>query len=429
MLLLAALSTAWLATPQEPLDVRIGRLLESPAANGGLSGVAVAKADGTVLYQRNGSLRLVPASNQKLLSVAFALHTLGPDWRPETRFWKEEGRIFVDCPGDPSMTYGRLQETASKLKIPTGTPIYARQGYRAGVPPTWENDDLPHRYAPRITAFTLNGASFTLAAKDGALTIVPEPFGVRIMHFPNGTIRTDFNPYGNLMVVRGEVPKENRNLENFAIPEPDRAAASVLGGRLFEATSLPDRAPDLTLRGTSVGELAGACLKPSDNYLGECLMLLAAIKSGPVFGAEYTRGPARMREFLTKTVGIPAAEVRPYDGSGMSRHNFVSPLAIVRVLAWSRGQPWGQLWVDAMAQPGKPGTLSTRLTGTSFVGKTGSLNSVASLSGYVKSANGETLIVSTMFNHFIVPASEIRALADAIVKEVEKTGMAPMRTR
>lgn len=405
---------------QGSLSDRLEKVLDVPTLKGALAGICVMKDDGTILYGKNADTRVVPASNQKLLSVSFALHTLGPDWKPVTRFWRLPDRIVVDCPGDPSMTYAKLKDAAKKLGASDDTPVYVRQGYRAGVPPTWEHDDLPHRYAPRITAFTVDRGSFTLASDNESPKLIPESYGVRIMHFPGGPVRTDFDPFGNLMVVHGDMPKENRNLENFAIPGPDRAAASILGGRLFEATSLPDRSPDLVIEGDSIGEMAKACLPSSDNYLAEGLMLLAASKQGDLSDAPYAKGPARMREFLVKTVGLTANDVRPYDGSGMSRHNFVTPIGIAKVLAWARKQPWAKLWDEAQAQPGKPGTLSTRLQGTSFRGKTGSLNSVASLSGYVKAGNGETWIVVTVFNHFISPAAEVRAIADSLVKELEK---------
>lgn len=375
------------------------------------------KLDGSVLYEKNGSLRMVPASNQKILSNAFALHTLGPTWRPRTRFWKETDRVVVDCPGDPSMTYDKLTEAAARLGNPK-LPVYVRQGYFPNIPPTWENDDLPHRYAPRITSLTVNRGSFTLVGEKGEVRLEPEAFGVRIMRFPGGAaVSTTFDPFGNLMVVRGDAPVERRNLENFAIPEPDRAAASILGGRLHEAIAVPSRAPDLEIDGDPIGKMAADCLQPSDNYLAECLMMLAAQRAAPIGPSPYPTAPNRMRQFLTAIVGLTADEVRPYDGSGMSRHNFVSPIAIGKVLAWAKRQPWADLWTQAMARPGV-GTLSSRLANIEFQGKTGSLNSVATLSGYVKTAAGETLIVSTLFNHFIVPAADARNVADAIVREL-----------
>ncbi|HRK22858.1 MAG TPA: D-alanyl-D-alanine carboxypeptidase, partial [Fimbriimonadaceae bacterium] len=310
---------------QSGLAARIDPLLNVPALNGALPGICIMKLDGTVLYERNGNTRVVPASNQKILSVAYALHTLGPEWRPKTRFWKEAERVVVDCPGDPSMTYEKLKEAAAKLGGPS-LPVYVRQGYRPGIPPTWENDDLPHRYAPRITALTVNRGSFTLVGEKGAVRLEPEAFGVRLLQFPGGgSVSTTFDPFGNLMVIRGDAPVERRNLENFAIPEPDRAAASILGGRLFEAIEVPSRTPDLEIEGDTIGKMAKDCLQPSDNYLAECLMMLAAQKSNPIGPSPYPTAPNRMRQFLTGTVGLTSDEVRPYDGSGMSRHNFVTP--------------------------------------------------------------------------------------------------------
>src|SRR5207247_1943074 len=151
----------------------------------------------------------------------------------------------------------------------------------------------------------------------------------------------------------GDMPKENRNLENFAIPEPDRAAASILGGPLFEATELPDTRPDLEIEGDSVGKMVEDCLPPSDNYLAEGLMLLAAQKEGRLGDSPYETGPARMRRFLTKTVGLAENDVRPIDGSGMSRHDLVTPHGIVKLLNWDKKQPFGPLIQEALAHPGK----------------------------------------------------------------------------
>jgi serine-type D-Ala-D-Ala carboxypeptidase/endopeptidase (penicillin-binding protein 4) len=408
--------------PQETagLAARLDRILDRPALRGAMAGIVVTTAEGRELYARHPDLRMVPASNQKLLSVSFALHSLGPDWRPQTRFWNEPDRIVVDAPGDPSLTYEKLREAASKLDPARSKPVFVKQGFRAGVPPSWEHDDLPHRYAPRITAFTVNRGSFSLASRSGGLVLTPEAFGVRILHTPGGALRTEFDPFTGVMIVRGDVPQQDRNLENFAIPEPDRAAASLLGARLFVAHTLPGRAPDLVIAGDPVSLLAQQCLQPSDNYLGEALMMLAAMQEGPVGDNPYGLAPARMRGFLTKTVGLEEWEVRPTDGSGMSRHNFITPRGLAKLLRWALKQPTADLWKDALAGPGRAGTLQSRLKESSFVGKTGSLSAVSALSGYVRGPDGQTLVVVTFLNHFLIPAPEARAIADEIVREVEK---------
>ena len=416
--MLAALGLALVL--QGPLAARLDPLLDIPALRGGLTGVCVMAEDGTTLYERNADVRIVPASNQKLFSVSFALHELGPDWRPVTRMWNLPDRVVLDCPGDPSMSYDTLQKLASAVGT-TSKPVFARQGYRVGVPPTWENDDLPHRYAPRITSLTVNEASFTVAAEGGKVVLLPAPFGIRVTHYPGGSYRGNYDPEGPLLRVHGDLPQEKKNLENFALPDPDRAAASILGRYLMATTTVPSTSPTMTVEGTRVGELAKLCLQPSDNYLAESLMLLAAMKTGPLGEDPYTSGPARLRDFVTKTVGLSREDFRPYDGSGMSRHNYVTARGVCRLLNWARRQPTAELWMDALAKPGV-GTLSSRLQGSSFIGKTGSLNSVASLSGYVRTPDGRLLAVCIIANHFIVSASEVRAAADAVIRELEKPG-------
>jgi serine-type D-Ala-D-Ala carboxypeptidase/endopeptidase (penicillin-binding protein 4) len=401
-----------------PLQARLEAILDRPALKGALVAAVVAKEDGTLVFARSADTRLVPASNQKLLSVAYALHTLGPDWRPVTSIWSRPDRWVIDCPGDPSLRSKSLTEIPGR----TPRPVYARQGYRVGVPPTWENDDLPHRYAPRITALTVDRGAFTLVNENGTPRLEPSAYGVRIMQFAGGPVRTEFDPFGNVMVVRGDLPKEKKNLENFAIPEPDRAAASILGGPLFAATSLPAEPPDHRIEGDMMSKMAKDCLVPSDNYLAECLMLLAAAKEGPLGENPYGVAPNRMRDFLVKTVGLSRDEARPMDGSGMSRHNLVTARGIAKLLAWSLRQPTAALWLDSMAKPGA-GTLANRLKESTFLGKTGSLNSVSTLSGYVRGPGGERLIVSLLMNHFLGAASEARMVQDDFVREIEKPAL------
>ena len=60
-------------------------LLDSnPCLAGASYGVTVSRLNGEILFSRNADKRLIPASNQKLLSTIYAVHTLGLDFRPKT---------------------------------------------------------------------------------------------------------------------------------------------------------------------------------------------------------------------------------------------------------------------------------------------------------------------------------------------------------
>ncbi len=394
-------------------------ILEVPILQGASVGVVVMDESGLVRYARNPALRLVPASNQKLLTTAYALQRLGPGYTPETRIWKLPDRVLVDAPGNPSLTYGDLSSASAKLALQARTPVFVKQAYRVGVPPSWEHDDLPHRYAPRITALNFDRGAFQLFAERGSPILLPESFGVRVMHFPWGTRSQEFDPFGNVMVVRGELPESRTFLENFAIPQPDRSAASILGGPLLETTTVPASPPLIAIRGSKVATLVKDCLVPSDNFIAEHLLLMAGGAEGSLGKAPYDVAPARMTRFLVETVGLNAADLRVVDGSGMSRHNLVTARAIAALLTWAGKQPFAELWKASLASPGT-GTLSSRLAASSFRGKTGSLDMVSSLSGYVTSASGKTYAVSLLMNHFLGGAATVRGIQDQFVREVEK---------
>src|SRR5262249_27071102 len=76
------------------LAPEIDKILEEPGLKGGIQAVWIQslKTD-EVWYSRNADLHLLPASNQKLLTSAAALHLLGPDWKYVTRI---AGRVDLD---------------------------------------------------------------------------------------------------------------------------------------------------------------------------------------------------------------------------------------------------------------------------------------------------------------------------------------------
>lgn len=71
------------------------------------------------------------------------------------------------------------------------------------------------------------------------------------------------------------------------------------------------------------------------------------------------------------------------DSSGLSYSNRVSPRGMTRLLAVVEGQPWGATLRD-MLPTGGEGTLDGRLRGVPLRAKTGTLESVSTLSGWIK---------------------------------------------
>ena len=106
------------------------------------------------------------------------------------------------------------------------------------------------------------------------------------------------------------------------------------------------------------------------------------------------------------------------DGSGLSRHDYVSPHTLIRVLDAIRQHPDFRLFYDALPIAGIDGTIRNRMRGTPAEGnlhaKTGTLDKARSLSGYVTTADGHMLLFSTLCNNYVVPTRRVDRVTDAI---------------
>jgi D-alanyl-D-alanine carboxypeptidase/D-alanyl-D-alanine-endopeptidase (penicillin-binding protein 4) len=395
--------------------------VDDPALKGALAGVCVTRLDGTVVFSRLADTRLVPASNQKLLTATYAASTLGIGFQPKTRFWRTDEGIYVDAPGDPTLTKAQLLETRAALAIADGTAIFVRQAYAPSIPPGWEHDDLPHRYAARVTALSFDRGGFEIWSKDGELAALDPAYRIKLEYaWTKESAKVDYDPSARIARVSGTVPQADKMIEAFAMPDPDVTAALLLGGDMRIATGPPpDRAPDFVIQGQKLSETLKSCLEKSDNNMAEQLMLMSAAKEGPLGDDAYKTAAERMQAFLQKTARLTAGTVRPADGSGMSRHNLISPSAMCRLLRWAHRQPWRDTFLVALAAPGE-GTLESRMKSSSFLGKTGTLSAVTCLSGYVKTRSGQTLVVSMLFNNHIAPASQVRAVQDRVIAILER---------
>ncbi|MBA2621338.1 MAG: D-alanyl-D-alanine carboxypeptidase/D-alanyl-D-alanine-endopeptidase [Acidobacteria bacterium] len=114
------------------------------------------------------------------------------------------------------------------------------------------------------------------------------------------------------------------------------------------------------------------------------------------------RGLFAVQNFLRQDVGIAPDAVLQYDGSGLSRHNLITPNASAQLYAFMSRSRNASVWRDALPIAGVDGTLKNRLVGTAAAtnarAKTGTIDQVSALSGYVTTAAGERLVFSIIVN-------------------------------
>ncbi len=383
--------------------------LDVPALDGAFVAACATTLDGAPVFARNESLRVMPASNQKLLTAAFALNALGPEARWATRVWKERRRNVVEAEGDPLLTRADLLG----LDVDRRKPVFVAEAYAPGIPEGWQRDYLADRYGASVYALSVDDAGFELWSKDGRPELRPEPYGVKIERRKGEKLAWLYDPFARKLVVTGPLPPVETRIDTLATPRADFAAASLLGRDPKTTDSVPTRPPDLILPGHTVAEAVAACLPPSDNNIAEHLLLNAARARGE---NPYPEATAKLRGFLEETVGLLQGDVLPRDGSGLGRQNLVTARAMVGLLRWADRQPTRELWRASLAKAGGPGTLKTRLADVSFAGKTGSLNRVLALSGYLRRRDGTEIALSVIVNHYNASDADVRAAMDAWVR-------------
>ena len=158
----------------------------------------------------------------------------------------------------------------------------------------------------------------------------------------------------------------------------------------------------------------------------------------------WENGAAAIRSFLANRIGPAAAVVNIADGSGMSRENRVTPRVIVRLLNVMNQTPKNaQVYRDSLSEAGRDGTLRQRLKDlddSKVYGKTGFIEGVVSMSGYLVANNAHGMPVSgnaannsnaskpraiafsLLFNNVVAPVQthQIRTLQDKLVHLMEK---------
>ena len=224
--------------------------------------------------------------------------------------------------------------------------------------------------------------------------------------------------------VRGTIVAGDTAVLQIAFRDHPTAFVAALREALGDRGIMVDgRATDTTVRVDSLVALRSPTLreifpffeKPSQNQIGELLFKSIARKATGVGRAD-TAQAVVSRQLLAWGAASDGFAVR--DGSGLSRHDYVSPRTIIHVLDAVRRHPDFRVFFDALPVAGVDGTLENRMRGTPAQGnvhaKTGYIDKARSLSGYVTTADGRVLVFSALCNNYSVPTKAVERVQDAL---------------
>jgi serine-type D-Ala-D-Ala carboxypeptidase/endopeptidase (penicillin-binding protein 4) len=139
--------------------------------------------------------------------------------------------------------------------------------------------------------------------------------------------------------------------------------------------------------------------KVSQNLHAELyLRVLGRLEGGD---GSIAQGARVVRQFLIGA-GVDPGDFEFYDGSGLSPQDLITPRAFTRLLVYAAHQPWGAEFRACLPVGGVDGTLSGRFNQPPMRGKvfakTGTISGVNTLSGYLTTESGKTLVFSILCN-------------------------------
>ncbi len=342
--------------------------------------------EGQYWYRRQATARRIPASNEKLLLSMAVLDRLGPTLRVHTLARAEvapdadgvvEGNVWLLGRGDPEVDRGTISDIAREVRAAGVTQIRGRvKGSTGYFARDWSAVGWKH-------------------------------------HFDEDEV-----PFPTALTYLGNVGHGGGHID-----DPERRAAVALTQRLrargIRVTGTPgagrpprDLVPLAEVQSAALKDIVRRMNVESLNFHAEVLgKLLARLTGGTP--ATIARGAAALEAF-EREHGVSSFE--HHDGSGLSYANRVRAQGIVKLLWAANAEVWGRVLRRALPTGGQ-GTLRDRLHREKVRAKTGTLDRISALSGWVwlddRDAWGEFSIVS----RGLTKTAAVR-IEDAIVRTV-----------
>ncbi len=423
--------------------------------------------DGAIVFSRDPDELLNPASNVKLFTAATAISRLGPEYRFETEFLVDQefkdGKaktLYIRGRGDPSINTDRLYGMVSEL-MHAGL----KEVGDIVVDDSWFDGE---RSAP---GFDQEYGDKAYLAPTGALSLNWNTVGVylRPAESPGGKASIEIEPPSDYFVVEGDVTTGTKTQRRFTVTstvDKDRVRQKIEANGVvptdkgvWSAWKKIDQ-PALYFgfttkalllqRGIKVkGKLRGGLVpygqkllytsqsdtldivlkklnKHSSNFIAEQLIKTLGAEGRGVPGS-HAKGIDVVEDFLEREVGIPRGTYVMKNGSGLNDANRFSAAQTTRLLVYmmDKFQVMPE-FISSVGIAGKDGTLKYRFEGTDAAGKlrakTGTLETVSALSGYVESVGKERFVFSIMVNDFTGRAGTVVPNIDALGAAIAASG-------
>ena len=355
------------------------------------------------IYNYNGNKFFIPASNTKIFTLYTAMKMLN-DSIPAFKYQLIGDELHIEGTGDPTFLHPKYKNTRALdfLKNNGSKIVFHWNNFdEESFLPGWTWDDFRKDYAPERSQFPIHENLVSISKNGSSIKTFPTYFEelteIREMPEPR-------NFYDNKFYISN---KKRTEKVPFIVNETviEKSLSQILG-KPVDMVKTPMINNPKVFYSQKSDDVYREMMENSDNFLAEHLLILASSTLPGKLSASETITYSK-RYLLNDLKQQPEW----FDGSGLSRYNLFTPQSFAQVLGKMYNEFPEQRLFSIFPIGGKTGTIKNRYKDSAqpyIYAKTGTLNNNVTLSGYLKTKSGRTLIFSLMNNNSIKDLSWIR---------------------
>ncbi|WP_404986662.1 D-alanyl-D-alanine carboxypeptidase/D-alanyl-D-alanine-endopeptidase [Chryseobacterium sp. M5] len=428
--------------PKELVDISVNTMMTDPVLKNATWGFVVYDPKTKkIISSYNENTPLVPASTTKLLTTETAMSMLGENyrWMTQLEYSGEidengtlNGNLYIVGSGDPSLGTNKAGAWSYKdivsdfaggmtregIKKVNGDIIIQTALFKGNISALPENVvwlENNNYYLPVGTTKEINPANERLIVKKSMNPAADKKFFYVSPYVNKMVYAEKYDGNGTLTTKLPDAPAFLANSFRASLVKSGVAVTGKVTPKMTDAS------PELrkmisAYKSPTLGDIIYYTNQRSDNSLAEALLKTVGFQK---MGDQTSESGRIVVNNHLKDIEFDLEGLNYMDGSGLSRSNHVTPISQVKFLTSLMDEKFYKTYFNSLPIGGQSGTLKGMFVGEGngqVFAKTGTLNKVKTLAGYLKTNSGRTLVFSLMVNNYAGSVGQVKSKMETILK-------------
>ncbi|MBM7420938.1 MULTISPECIES: D-alanyl-D-alanine carboxypeptidase/D-alanyl-D-alanine-endopeptidase [Chryseobacterium] len=429
-------------SPKELVDISVNTMMTDPVLKNATWGFVVYDPKTKkIISSYNENTPLVPASTTKLLTTETAMSMLGENyrWMTQLEYSGEidengtlNGNLYIVGSGDPSLGTNKAGAWSYKdivsdfaggmtregIKKVNGDIIIQTALFKGNISALPENVvwlENNNYYLPVGTTKEINPANERLIVKKSMNPAADKKFFYVSPYVNKMVYAEKYDGNGTLTTKLPDAPAFLANSFRASLVKSGVAVTGKVTPKMTDAS------PELrkmisAYKSPTLGDIIYYTNQRSDNSLAEALLKTVGFQK---MGDQTSESGRIVVNDHLKDIEFDLEGLNYMDGSGLSRSNHVTPISQVKFLTSLMDEKFYKTYFNSLPIGGQSGTLKGMFVGEGngqVFAKTGTLNKVKTLAGYLKTNSGRTLVFSLMVNNYAGSVGQVKSKMETILK-------------